>query len=211
MNAKQAVGEEVVKYIKEGSVIGLGTGSTVYWTLKKIGELNLDIIGICTSVDTENKCKEFGIKTSTIDEHLPALAIDGADEVDADKHLIKGGGGALTREKIIDYRAKDFVVIVTENKISQTLGEKFALPIEVLPFGWKRLAKELAESWGFEEVVKRDFVTDNKNFILDCKIKIEDPKALEKQLNELPGVVENGLFTKPCKVLVGSEEGVREL
>jgi ribose 5-phosphate isomerase A len=211
-DAKQLAGEAAVKYVKDGQVVGLGTGSTVFWTLKKIGELGLDIVGVCTSVDTERKCAEFGIKTGSINDYEPEVAIDGADEVDPAKHLIKGGGGALTREKIVDYRAKEFVVIVTENKLSEFLGQRFYLPVEVLPFCWKRVASELeGGSYDLARVSKRDFTTDNGNYILDCHGRFHDPKRLEKQLNEIPGIVENGLFTRPARIIAGSENGVREL
>ena len=209
---KRLAGEKACEYIKDGTVVGLGTGSTVYYTLKKISELELDVIGICTSVDTENKCKEFGIKTSTIDEHDPVLAIDGADEVDSKKYLIKGGGGALTREKIVDYRADKFVVIVGENKIVEQLGTTFYLPVEVIPFAWKRTQRELKEQFGFDKVERREYTTDNGNHILDCYGKIKDAKKWEKEINQIPGVVENGLFTKDVyKVIVGTDTGVREI
>jgi len=211
-NDKQLAGEKACEYIKDGTVVGLGTGTTVYYTLKKIGELGLDIIGVCTSVETEERCKEFGIKTSTIDEHDPVIAIDGADEVDPNKYLIKGGGGALTREKIIDYRAKEFVVIVGEKKIVQQLGETFFLSVEAIPFAWKRTQRELKERFGFERIERREAKTDNGNYILNCHGRIQDPVAWEKEINTVPGVVENGLFTRDVKtVIVGSDAGVREI
>jgi len=124
--------------------------------------------------------------------------------------LIKGGGGALTREKIVDYRAKELVVVVGENKLVDYLGQRFYLPVEVLPFCWKRVKSELEQM--FEKVVKRDFVTDNKNYILDCYGRIEGPKTLERELNNIPGVVENGLFTKNTgRVVVGKDNGEVEI
>lgn len=210
--AKRLAGEKACEYVKDGMVVGLGTGSTVFYTLKKLGELELDLIGVCTSIDTKNKCKEFGIKTSTIDEHDPEIAIDGADEVDPNKYLIKGGGGALTREKIVDYRAKDFVVIVGENKMVEQLGSTFYLPVEVIPFAWKRTQRELKKRFAFERVEKREFTTDNGNYLLDCYGKVKDPKKWENEINQIPGVVENGLFTRDVyKVIIGSDTGVREI
>ena len=210
--AKRLAGEKACEYIRDGTVVGLGTGSTVFYTLKRIGELGLDIIGIPTSVDTEKRCVEFGIKTGTIDDYDPELAIDGADEVDPKKRLIKGGGGALTREKIVDYRAKRLVVVVGENKIVDYLGQGFYLPVEVVKFAWKRTRRELEGKFGFEKVVRRDFITDNGNYILDCYGKVESPVEWESEINNVPGVVENGLFTRDVhKVIVGSEGRVREI
>ncbi len=210
--AKRLAGEKACGYIKDGMVVGLGTGSTVFYTLKKIGELGLDIIGIPTSVDTERKCTEFGIRTGTINDYDPELAIDGADEVNPNKQLIKGGGGALTREKIIDYRAKRFIVVVGENKLVSHLGQRFYLPVEVVKFAWKRTQRELKGRFGFEKVVRRDFITDNGNYILDCYGKVESPAEWEMEINSVPGVVENGLFTRDVyRVVVGSERGVREI
>lgn len=209
---KRLAGEKACEYVKDGMVLGLGTGSTVYYTLKKIAGQGLDVIGVCTSVDTENKCKELGIKTSTIDEHDPELAIDGADEIDANRHLIKGGGGALTREKIVDYRAKEFIVVAEERKLVQQLGGTFFLPVEVIQFAWKRTQRELKERFGFERVEKRDFTTDNGNYILDCHGKIGGAVEWEKEINSIPGVVENGLFTRDVKkIIVGSGTGVKEI
>ena len=216
---KKIAGEEAAKLVKSGMVVGLGTGYTVFYTIQKLGERvkteGLDIIGIPTSVDTETKARGFGIKLATIDEYLPELAIDGADEIDRNKQLIKGGGGALTREKVIDYRAKEFVVIADEGKLVKRLGEKSPLPIEVLPFCWQRLRKELEARFGFNKVelrakVGKTYITDNKNYILDCFGRIEEAKALEQELNQIPGIVENGLFTiKVKEVIVGTDSGIK--
>ncbi|MFC2174899.1 ribose-5-phosphate isomerase RpiA [archaeon] len=207
---KRLAGEKACEYVKDGMVLGLGTGSTVYYTLKKIAELGLNVTGVCTSVDTENKCKELGIKTAGINEHDPELAIDGADEIDGNRHLIKGGGGALTREKIVDYRAKEFIVIAEERKVVGQLGETFFLPVEVIQFAWERTQRELKER--FERVEKREFTTDNGNYILDCHGKIADAVAWEKEINSIPGVVENGLFTRDIKkIIVGNDTGVKEI
>jgi ribose 5-phosphate isomerase A len=206
---KKKAAEEAVKYLKPGMIVGLGSGTTVYYALKKIGEEQLDIKGIPTSAKTEELCQQFGIKTGSINEIVPEMAIDGADEVDHKKNLIKGGGGALTREKIIDYRSKKLVIIVDESKLVKQLGSTHPLPVEVLPFAWGRVQTELESM--FDKVEKRRFVTDNGNFIIDCHGKIKNPKKMEIALNNIPGVVENGLFTKNVwKVVVGKEKGIKK-
>jgi len=202
--AKKNAGYKAAEFVEDGMVVGLGSGSTVAYLLEALK--GKDIIGVCTSIDTENKCKEYGIPTASINEKTPQLAIDGADEVSPERHLIKGGGGALTREKVIDYRAEKFIVIVGENKLVDYLGKTFYLPVEVLPFCWQAVKKDLEKK--FEKVVKRDFTTDNNNYILDCYGKIENPVEMERELNSIPGVVENGIFTKKVyKVIVGKEDG----
>jgi ribose 5-phosphate isomerase A len=214
---KKLCGEKAAEYVKDGMVVGLGTGSTVHYTIMKLGEMvknGLNITAMATSIDTENKAKNLNIKLTDINKDTPDLTIDGADEVDPQKNLIKGGGGALTREKIIDYRSKEFIVVADERKVVQQLGERFYLPVEVLPFSWERVKKELAEKFGFErvELRKKDnetYLTDNKNYILDCYGRIENPAQLEKDINNIPGVLENGLFTNcVTRVVVGKSDGV---
>lgn len=211
MKQKELVGKEAADLVKNGMVVGLGTGSTVFYTLQALGEKKLDITCVATSKDTEEKAAEFGIKIVDIDSvDKIDIAIDGADEVDKDLNLIKGGGGALTREKIIDYLAESFVVITDESKMSEVLGS-FPLPVEVLQFGWQQTKKKL-EALGCK-VTKRDFVTDNGNFILDCKFEsILKPAKLERIINNVPGIVENGIFRSEnvSEVWVGTKEGVKK-
>ncbi|MCD4740826.1 ribose-5-phosphate isomerase RpiA [archaeon] len=207
---KKKAAEEAGKQIKDGMIVGIGTGSTVKHLIEYLAQTKPRIVAIPTSKDTEEKLKQAGIKIGNINELIPDIAIDGADEVDPQKNLTKGGGGALTREKVIDYLAKKFIVIVDEDKIVQQLGEKHPLPVEVLPFAYERVRKELEEK--FERVVKRDFVTDNGNYILDCHGKIKEPEKLELMLNNIPGEVENGLFTRNVsEVIVGTKEGIKRL
>jgi len=214
---KKLCGEKAAEYVKDNSVVGLGTGSTVHYTIMKLGERvkeGLNIIAMATSIDTENKAKELNIKLTTINEHTPDIAIDGADEVDPQKNLIKGGGGALTREKIIDYRAKEFIVVADERKVVKQLGETFYLPVEVLPFSWQRTKKEMEDRFAFDRIELRKknnetYETDNRNNILDCYGLIENPAQLEKDLNNIPGILENGLFTNcVTKVVVGKSDGI---
>ncbi|MFH1424287.1 MAG: ribose-5-phosphate isomerase RpiA [archaeon] len=220
---KQLVGTKVVDVIESSTTIGLGTGSTVFYTIQEIGkrlkEGELEgIQGVCTSVDTENKAKKAGIDILNINEvEKIDIAIDGADEVDQELNLIKGGGGALTREKIIDYMAEKFIVIVDGKKMKQVLGD-FPIPVEVLPFSWFQAKKHL-ENLGSSVSLRvlstnQPFVTDNNNYILDAKFShVLKPERLEQIINNLPGVLENGIFRaeKVTQVWVGSDKGIAVL
>jgi len=215
---KKLAAEKAVDEIKDGMIVGLGTGSTMKYTLKKLGELvrkGLNIQGIATSVNTKRIAQEEGIPLTTIDEHPEIdITIDGADEVDGSLNLIKGGGGALTREKIIAFSSKKVVIIVDDSKIVKALGIDFPLPVEVVKFGWTSTKKAL-EGFGCE-VVRREiiqgepFITDNGNYILDCDFEhITEPEQLEKDINNIPGVVENGLFINLAhQVIVGGKQGI---
>lgn len=207
---KKLAAEEAAKQIEDGMIVGVGTGSTVRYFIEKLAETKPRIVAIPTSKDSEEKLKAAGFMIGSINELVPDIAVDGADEVDPKKRLIKGGGGALTREKIIDYRAKKFIVIIDETKLVKTLGEKYPLPVEVLPFACERVRKELERN--FKKVEKREFVTDNGNYILDCHGLIQDPERLELTLNNTPGEVENGLFTKNVsEVIIGTKEGIKRI
>jgi ribose 5-phosphate isomerase A len=209
MDEKRLVGERAVEFVKDGMVVGLGTGSTVYYTLLKLGELvqeGLNIRGVPTSVQTEKIAIELGIPLIDYDEktHID-VAIDGADEVDADLDLIKGGGGALLREKIVANAADLFVVVATPPKLVNRLGD-FGLPIEVIPFGIE-LTMRAIEKTGLKPRMRqeenRQFLTDQNNYIVDCAVPSKvDLKELEMQLNRIPGIVEHGLFVEMMDVLV---------
>ncbi|MFO7872132.1 MAG: ribose-5-phosphate isomerase RpiA [Candidatus Undinarchaeales archaeon] len=210
---KERVGKKAAEFIKGGMTVGLGTGSTVFYLLKELE--GKKIKGVCTSKDTEKKAEKFGIKTADLnDVEKIDIAVDGADEFDKDLNLIKGGGGALTREKNIDYRAEKFIVIVDESKKKEFLGD-FGLPVEVMQFSWKHIKKDL-EKLGARvkrRGGKKPFVTDNGNYILDAQFEtILKPARLEKLINDIPGVVENGIFRKEkvSIVLMGTENGVEE-
>jgi ribose 5-phosphate isomerase A len=215
MNEKQMVGEKAVEYIKDGMVVGLGTGSTAYYTIKKLGELvknGLNIKGIPTSEKTASLAVEQGITLVDFkDVDQIDVAIDGADEFDADLNLIKGGGGALLREKIIANVAATFIVIADSTKGSVKLGA-FPLPVEIVTFGAEITSQKISEL-GCEPELRlngnQPFITDNGNYILDCDFKqIESPVELERQLNMIPGVVENGLFVNMAERLITIENGV---
>lgn len=214
MNEKQMVGEKAVEYIKDGMVVGLGTGSTVYYTIRKLGELvrgGLKIKGVPTSEQTAALAKEEGIPLIDLKE-VDALdiAIDGADQVDSNLNLIKGGGGALLREKIIANAASSFIVIADSTKLTDKLGT-FPLPVEVVQFGVEMTARKI-KSLGCVPKLRgkegQPFITDNGNYILDCDFKrIESPAELEAQLNMIPGVVENGLFVNAASRLITIKNG----
>jgi ribose 5-phosphate isomerase A len=214
---KRMAAEKAVEYIEDGMVVGLGTGSTVEYTIKKLGEMvkdGLRIKGIPTSLKTKKLAAECGIPLADIDEYPEIdLTIDGADEVDSNLNLIKGGGGALTREKIIAYHSKKEIIVVDETKIVKGLGCDFPLPVEVTRYGWVATKKSLEELGCVAElrkIMEEPFITDNSNYILDCDFgRIDDPPLLEKEINMIPGVVENGLFIDLVdEVIVGSKQGI---
>lgn len=217
MNEKQLVGEKAVEFVKDGMIVGLGTGSTVYYTIVKLGELvnqGLSIKGIPTSKQTEELANELGIPLTTLDKvEKIDVAIDGADEVDQNLQAIKGGGGALLREKIIARAARQFVVVADSSKNVRTLG-KFLLPVEVIPFGYTMTARHIEELGGkahLRTIADEPFITDNGNYILDVDFReIAAPEDLEQQLNLIPGVVENGLFVDMVDAVVtyDGEKGV---
>ncbi|WP_145523783.1 ribose-5-phosphate isomerase RpiA [Virgibacillus sp. SK37] len=198
---KRLAAEASLEYVEDGMVIGFGSGSTVNWMLKKLGELvkdGLSIQGIPTSQRTERLARELGIPLTDFSEVTKVdIAIDGADEVDGNLNLLKGGGGSLVREKIVDSASDKLIIIVNDKKIVSTLGD-FPLPVEVVPFGWEVTARKL-EALGCAPTLRKGknqiFISDNGNYILDCKFeKISNPKELHESLKETVGVVETGLF-----------------
>lgn len=220
MEAKRAAAEKAVEWIKDGMVVGLGTGSTAYWALSKIGERiqdGLDIKGVASSRVTEQLAKELGIPLTTFAEvDAVDITIDGADEVDRDYNLIKGGGGALLREKVLAYNSKTFLVIVDHSKLVGTLG-RYPLPVEVVPFAVERTLQHLANI-GCSAILRTEdgilFKTDNGHLIADCRFeKIPDPLALDTMLKTIPGVVETGLFMNDMvsHLFVGYPDGKVEV
>lgn len=215
---KKAAGEKAAEFIQDGMIIGLGSGSTVYWLLKKMGELveqGLNIKGIPSSVRTEGWAKDFNIPLTDFSEVQSLdIAIDGADEVDPHFNLIKGGGGSLLREKLVDAHAKQLIIIADESKLVQQLG-KFPLPVEVVPFGWEVTAQKIAQLGAVPELRRREgeiFVSNNGNYILDCTFDvILNPQELHKQLKLLLGVVETGLFIDMTDMVIIGGDDVRIL
>jgi len=226
MRLKERVALEAAQMVGAGTVVGLGTGSTAAMAIAALGrrvrEEGLEIVGIPTSYQSAMIARENGVVIRTLDDVAKIdIAIDGADEVDPKKNLevdpkknlVKGGGGAHTREKVIDSLAELFVVVVDESKLVSHLGQKFPVPVEVLPFAVQPVMKKLDKMGGNPVLrmgVKKSgpVITDQGNMIIDARFhKIEDPKALELELNDIPGVVENGLFVGLAHVvLVGATE-----
>lgn len=216
MEAKRLAAERAVSYIKDGMVVGLGTGSTTFWAIKKIGERvkeGLKIRAVASSEQSEALAQELSIPIVPFqDIQQIDLTIDGADEVDEKFNLIKGGGGALLREKILVYNSRDFLVIVDSSKLVAHLG-KYPLPVEIVPFATSLTLSHLRKA-GCAPTVRNHsgdlFKSDNGNLIVDCEFKkIEDPLALDQKLKSIPGVVETGLFQNDLvtSVIAGYEGG----
>jgi ribose 5-phosphate isomerase A len=211
---KQAVARAALDYVVEGKIVGVGTGSTARLFIEALAGIKDRIAGaVASSEDTRMRLEGHGIKVFDLNEvtDLPVY-IDGADEINAEMHMIKGGGGALTREKIVAAVAQKFVCIVDGSKYVEVLG-KFPLPVEVIPMASAYVARELTRLGG-TPVIREGFVTDNGNLILDVKgLQILDPVDLETRINQIVGVVSNGLFARrPADVcLLGTSSGVRTL
>ncbi len=218
---KKLAAEKAVEFVKSGMILGLGTGSTVHYALVKLGELIREgilenIYGIPTSEATRKKAKKLGIPLTDFEHHQTIdLTIDGADEVDKNLNLIKGGGGALLREKIVAQASKERYFIVDETKLSKKLGEKWAVPIEVIKFAYKAEEKFLRSIGGKPKLRLKEngepFVTDENNYILDTNFGIiENPDELATKLNNRAGIVEHGLFIGMAdKVIVASIDEVK--
>lgn len=211
---KKAAAKAALDYVEEGSIVGVGTGSTVNFFIDELATIKHLIEGAITSSNaTEVRLKEHNIPiidpNSVID--IPVY-IDGADEVTRHKDMIKGGGGALTREKIVAALSQQFVCIVDNTKVVDVLGS-FPLPVEVIPMAQSYVARELAKLGG-QPVLRQGFITDNGNIILDVhQLKITEPAVLETSINQITGVVTNGLFAHRGAdiVLIGEENGAKLL
>ena len=220
MDIKKRVGYEAAKLVKDGDVVGLGTGSTTHYFIENLGirieNEDITILGVPTSYQSFFLGRDSGIQITTLEEHDVDIAVDGADEVDPKLNLIKGGGAAHTLEKIVDESAKRFVVIVDGSKIVSELGS-FPVPVEVIPQATRTVKKHLIDMGGLPQLrmaERKDgpVVTDNGNFIYDVKFTIKNPKKLEIELNTIPGVVENGIFSQIVdEVIVGTDSGIEFL
>ena len=220
---KQRAAERAVEFVKSGMVVGLGHGSTAIFAVRRIarllheGQLQ-DILGVPCSLQVKEEAHQLGIPLTTLDEHpVVDLTIDGADEVDPDLNLIKGGGGALLREKIVAQASRREIIVVDESKLSPALGTHWPVPVEIVPFSWRSQAAYL-ESLGAQPVLRLNsdstpHKTDQGNLILDCHFgPISDPAQLAAQMNERAGIVEHGLFLGlATDVIVASVEGIRHL
>ena len=216
---KAAAGRASVKFVRDGNVVGLGTGSTAAYAVRELGERvrsGLKIRGIPTSVQTMELAKSLGIPLTTLDEIQQIdVTIDGADEFDPQLNLTKGGGGALLREKIIASASKQVVIIADSSKQVAMLG-KFPLPVEVIPFAEALIAKRISAIGATVSLRQRDgktFITDEGHHILDCHFgQIPDPPALARKLSDMPGIVEHGLFIGMASVvLLAKGNEVQEL
>lgn len=219
--AKKKAALKSATLVQSNDVVGLGTGSTTRYMVEELGrrvrEEGLDITGVPTSIQTSRLAQKVGIPLTNLNEHPSLdLAIDGADQVDPLLNLIKGMGGALTREKIVDSAAERLVIIVDEGKLTEKLGEDQVVPVEVIPLGLTPVIARL-EVLGGVAVTRRTgsdfYITDNGNYIVDVDFGvITDPARLEREIKLIPGVVENGLFIDMTEVVyVGSERGVKTI
>lgn len=204
--AKQEVGKAAVARVQSDSIVGLGTGSTTAYAIQYIGERLKsgdlkNIVGVTTSFQGEVLARKYNIPLTTLDviDHID-IAIDGADEVDPKKNLIKGGGAAHTQEKIVDSLARFFIVVIDSNKLVDQLGSTCLLPVEVIPKAATPVMRQLEQLGGKPELrmglrKAGPVITDQGNLVIDVKFKeINDPKTLEVTINNIPGVLENGLF-----------------
>lgn len=214
---KQEVGKAAAARVKSDSIVGLGTGSTTAFAIQYIGERLAsgelkNILGVPTSFQAEVLAKKYNIPLTTLDaiDHID-VAIDGADEVDPQKNLIKGGGAAHTREKVVDSLAHEFIVVVDGGKLVNKLGSTFLLPVEVIPMAVTPVMRKLEDLGGKPDLrmgVKKagPVVTDQGNLVIDVKFDdIPNPASLEAQINNIPGVLENGLFVGVADVVLVGE------
>ena len=220
---KKHAAHHAATYIKSGMVVGLGTGATATLFVHRLAELLqrgelADIVGIPTSSTIEATARDLNVPLATLESHpVIDLTVDGADEVDPQLNLIKGGGGALLREKIVAQASKREVIIVDEGKLSPVLGTAWYVPIEVVTFGWRTQFEWLTQLGATVTMRERQdglpFLTDQGNYILDANFgPINDPVALADKLNARIGIVEHGLFVNiASEVIVGLNEGVRVL
>ncbi|MCE0558662.1 MULTISPECIES: ribose-5-phosphate isomerase RpiA [Motilimonas] len=211
---KKAAGWAALKYVEEGSIVGVGTGSTVNHFIDALGTIKHDIKGAVSSSEASTeRLKALGIEVFDLNNVSDlSIYVDGADEINAHNYMIKGGGAALTREKIVAAVADKFICIVDNTKHVDVLGD-FPLPVEVIPMARSYVARELVKLGG-DPVYREGVITDNGNVIIDLhNVKILDPIKLEQQINNIVGVVTNGLFAQRGAdvVLVGSPDGVKTL
>jgi ribose 5-phosphate isomerase A len=221
---RAAAYEAVERYVKDGMVLGLGSGTTSSWVIRRTGELLAsgelrDVRGIPTSEDTATLAQDVGVSLVSLVEDRPDLTIDGADEIDPDLNLIKGLGGALLREKIVAAASRDGLVIVADgSKSVDVLGDGGPLPVEVEPFGWESTLDALA-SLGCGPKLRlakpQPFVTDGGHYTIDCLFPgITEPASLEAEIKRIPGALECGLFVGLAKAAViarGEAEGETEV
>ena len=223
LTKKLNAARKALDYIRDGYVIGLGSGTTMYLFAELLAESikknGYELYVIPTSVDMELKAKQLGLNVVNLNDYPePDIAVDGADVVDRDLNLIKGGGGALTREKIVDYSSRDLIIIVDDSKLRDILWSS-RIPVEVLPFAWRKTAQLIEEKYNARVELRMcrggklgPIITDNNNYIIDVYFQKEpenDPAYIEREINTIIGVVENGIFNSSMisRVIVGNEKG----
>lgn len=209
---KKAAAQAALKHLPKGGILGVGTGSTVNFLIEMLPELQLEA-AVSSSEATAERLRKLGIEVVDMNSVASLDAyVDGADEIDANLHMIKGGGAALTREKIVASIAKKFVCIVDDSKWVNQLGVGFALPVEVIPMARSAVARKIV-SLGGDPVYREGVVTDNGNVILDIhNLNILNALELEKTINDIPGVVCNGIFAinKADIAVVATDNGIEE-
>ncbi len=213
---KRAAGYAAVdRFVRDGTCIGLGTGTTAYYAIERVGQriaAGEEIVAVATSKKTEQLCEQSRIPLVALLERQIDVAIDGADEIAPDWALIKGGGGALFREKAVALCARKFVVVATPAKLVPALGE-FPLPVEMVPYAMPYVLREISRAYPDIEIVRRGgdtpFTTDNGNWILDCHFgRIDQPLVLDSGLKSIHGVVATGIFVGLVNdVVLGHEDG----
>jgi len=211
---KRAVAQAAIQHVPAGCIIGVGTGSTANYFIEELAKIKHKIEGaVASSEATAQRLRSHGIEVMDLNSvnELP-LYVDGADEVTEHLHMIKGGGGALTREKIVAAVARKFVCVADQSKLVEVLGE-FPLPVEVIPMARSYVAREIARLGG-QPMLRQGFTTDNGNVILDVRgLQILNPVELETALNQITGVVTNGLFARRGAdvLLLGTDSGIRTI
>ena len=220
VDLKETAAREALGFVKDGMVVGLGSGSTASIFIRLLGERvkqGMKVVGIPTSRESEDLGRSVGIKIGELrDNPVVDLTVDGADEVDPGLNLIKGLGGALVREKIVAYATEFEIIVVDDSKIVDYLGQKGPLPVEIVKFAHEATVNRLRDIGCQPKLRMKDgqmFVTDNGNYIADCRFeRIDSPQSLEAEINMLPGVVDNGLFVGLAdKVIVASKDGIRTM
>jgi ribose 5-phosphate isomerase A len=220
---KQQAALQAVRDVRSGMVIGLGHGSTAIYALKRIGELIgngqlSNVQGVPCSRKVEAEARQLGIPLTSLDQHpVLDLTIDGADEADEKLRLIKGGGGALMREKIVAQASRREIIVLDQTKLSDSLGRKSPVPVEVLPFGWRSQAEFLAllgGDWKLRlDQTGQPFLTDQNNYVLDCIFDpILDPAGLARQMSMRAGILEHGLFLDlASELILAGPDGLRRI
>ena len=218
--AKKAAGEAAAELVRNGMVVGLGTGSTVAWTIKRLGERvreeDLDFCGVPTSFQAEQLAIESNIRLTSLNQHpVLDLAIDGADQVDINLMVIKGGGAAHTREKVVSCSAKWFVIVADQSKFVERLT--WPVPVEVIPIAFRLTGRRLEELGGkpvLRQGLRKDgpVITDNRNFVMDVDFgTIEDPRSLAAKISLIPGVVEHGIFDNLDELYLARAGGMERI